>query len=35
MNAIIIEVKVLLYMTLSSCKMQTKIMNLKFAEKLK
>ena len=35
MNAVVIKVKILLYITLSNCKMQIKIINLKFAEELK
>ena len=34
-NVIIIEMKILLYMTLSNYKIQIKIMNLKFIKKLK
>ena len=35
MNAIIIEMKILLYITLSSYKMQVKIMNYKIDRKIK
>ena len=33
-NAIIIKIKVLLYMTLSNCKIQAEIINLKFVKKI-